>query len=196
MLKDLIRHKRLKKLSNHILFYEDKGYDFEFYYKFTRDNDISIMSFDTINKTYREFILDEVIIRAMFEVIDGKDISRDYRFIEDKMPTPKIGKDYIDAGFILLKKTGHSKLANVVVLAKLGDFGKDKGKSFILRRIVYNDTLIIGLDTLALPLNAVKAFVKKMETHFKQEREIVERGIKNEKVNQLVKRTSFIQSKV
>jgi hypothetical protein len=119
----------------------------------------------------------------MFEVIDGKDISRDYRFIQDKMPTPKIGKDYIDAGFILLKKTGNSKFANVVVLAKLGDFGKDKGKSFILRRIVYNDMLIIGLDTLALPLNAVKSFVKKMEIYFKQEREIVERGIKNEKTN-------------
>jgi hypothetical protein len=183
MIKDLVRRKRFKKLSDHVFFHKDNNYDFEFYYKFTRDNDISIMSFDTINKTYREFILDEVIIRAMFEVIDGKDISRDYRFIEDKMPTPKIGKDYIDAGFILLKKTGNSKFANVVVLAKVSDFGKDKGKSFVLRRIVYNDMIIIGLDTMALPLNAVKSFVKKMEKHFKQEREIVERGIKNEKTN-------------
>jgi hypothetical protein len=31
---------------------------------------------------------------------------------------------------------------------------------------------------MALPLDAVKSFVKKMEIHFKQEREIVERGIK------------------
>lgn len=178
MFKNYTTRKRIFKTSGHTWFFTDNDYDFDFFYKFTRDNDISIMSFDRNNRTYREFILDEVIIRAMFEVIDGKDISRDYRFIQDKMPTPDIGRDYIDAGFILLKKTGNSKFANVVVLAKLGDFGKDKGKAFILRRIVYNDVLVIGLDTLALPLNAVKAFVKKMEKHFKQEREIVERGIK------------------
>jgi hypothetical protein len=136
------------------------------------------MSFDTVNKTYREFILDEVVIRAMFEVVDGADISRDYRFIQDKMVTPKVGKEYIDAGFTMIKKTGNSKFANVVVLVKLGDFGKEKGKSFILRRIVYNDTLTIGMDTLALPLNAVKSFVKKMEVYFKTEREIVEKGTK------------------
>ena len=177
-LNDKIRHKRIGKVSGHTFFFRDKGYDFEFYYKFTKDNDISIMSFDTNNKTYREFILDEVIIRAMFEVVDGKEISRDYRFIVDKMETPKIAKTYVDEGFTMLKKTGNSKFANVVVLAKLGDFGKDNGKSFILRRVVYNDILVIGMDTLALPLNAVKAFIKKMEIYFKQERELVEKGIK------------------
>lgn len=174
----MFRRGRIKKVSGHTFFYEDKNYDFEFYYKFTKDNDITIMSFDKLNKTYREFILDEVIIRAMFEATDGKDITRDYRFIQDKMITPDIAKDYIDAGFTMLKKTGNSKFANVVVLAKVGDFGKDKGKAFILRRVVYNDTLIIGLDTLALPMTAVKSFIKTMEKYFKQEREIVERGIK------------------
>jgi len=178
MFEKMFRRGRIKKVSGHTFFYEDKNYDFEFYYKFTKDNDITIMSFDKLNKTYREFILDEVIIRAMFEATDGKDITRDYRFIQDKMITPDIAKDYIDAGFTMLKKTGNSKFANVVVLAKVGDFGKDKGKAFILRRVVYNDTLIIGLDTLALPMTAVKSFIKTMEKYFKQEREIVERGIK------------------
>lgn len=178
MFNNYATRKRIFKTSGHVLFYTDKDYDFDFFYKFTRDNDITIMSFDRNNRTYREFILDEVIIRAMFEAIDGKDISRDYRFIDDKMSTPNIGRDYIDAGFIMLKKTGSSKFANVLVLAKVSDFGKEKGKSFILRRIVFNDTLIIGMDVLALPLKAVKAFVKKMEKYFKQEREIVERGIK------------------
>jgi len=94
------------------------------------------------------------------------------------MATPNIGRDYINAGFTVLKKTANSKFANVVVLVKVSDFGKEKGKSFILRRIVFNDTLVIGMDVLALPLNAVKSFVKKMEKYFKQEREIVERGTK------------------
>jgi hypothetical protein len=179
-LKDYFNRKRIKKTSGHTWFYHDDSYGFDFYYKFTNENDISILSFDTKGKTYREFILDEVIIRAMFEAIDGADISRDYRFIQDKMVTPSIAKDYIDAGFTMLKKTGNSKFANVVVLAKVGNFGADKvrSKSFILRRVVYNDTLIIGMDTLALPLNAIKSFVKKMEVYFKAEREIVERGTK------------------
>ena len=178
MFNKIFRRGRIKKVSGHMFFHEDKNYDFEFYYKFTKDNDITIMSFDKVNGTYREFILDEVIIRAMFEANDGKDITRDYRFIQDKMITPNIAKDYLDAGFTMLKKTGNSKFANVVVLAKVGDFGKDKGKAFILRRVVYNDTLVIGLDTLALPMTAIKSFIKTMEKYFKQEREIVERGIK------------------
>jgi hypothetical protein len=178
MFKNYFTRKRIFKTSGHRWFYAEKDYDFDFFYKFTRDNDITIMSFDKNNKTYREFILDEVIIRAMFEAVDGKEISRDYRFIQDKMETPKVAKNYIDEGFTMLKKTGSSKFANVVVLAKVGDFGKDRGKAFILRRVVYNDTLVIGMDTIAMPLNAVKSFVKKMEVYFKQERDLVEKGVK------------------
>jgi hypothetical protein len=178
MIKDYIRRKRIKKTSQHIFFHKDKDYSFEFYYKFTKSGDITIMSFDVENQTYREFILDEVIVRSMFEAIDEKEISRDYRFIQDKMPTPDIARDYIDEGFTMIKKTGRSKFLNVVVLVKVGDFGKDNGKSFILRRVVYNEKIVIGVDTLALPLNAVKSFIKKMEKYFKQERELVERGTK------------------
>ena len=176
MIKNMIRRNRIKKTSNHIFFYDDRSYNFEFYYKFTNDNDISIMSFDKTNKTYREFILDEVIIKSMFDAVDAKTIGGNEIYINDKVNTPDIAKDYINAGFTLLKKTGSSKFANVVVLVKVGDFGKEKGKSFILRRIVYNETLIIGVDTMAMPLNAVKSFVKKMEKYFKQERDIVQRG--------------------
>ena len=176
IINNLLRRNRIKKTSNHLFFYNDNSYNFEFYYKFTNDNDISIMSFDKKNKTYREFILDEVIIKSMFDAVDEKTISGNEIYINDKMTTPSIAKDYINAGFTLLKKTGNSKFANVVVLVKVGDFGKEKGKSFILRRIVYNETLIIGVDTMALPLNAVKSFVKKMEKHFKQERDIVQKG--------------------
>ena len=178
MISDMIRRRRIKKASDHVFFHKDKDYNFEFYYKFTKDNDLTIMAFDLVNKTYREFILDDVIIGSMFEAIDDKEISRNKVFINDSMTTPDIAKDYINAGFTMIKKTGNSKFANVVVLVKVGDFGKEKGKSFILRRIVYNDTLIIGVDTLALPLNAVKSFIKKMEKYFKQERTFVKRGNK------------------
>lgn len=178
MISDMIRRRRIKKASDHVFFHKDKDYNFEFYYKFTKDNDLTIMAFDLVNKTYREFILDDVIIGSMFEAIDDKEISRNKVFINDSMTTPDIAKDYINAGFTMIKKMGNSKFANVVVLVKVGDFGKEKGKSFILRRIVYNDTLIIGVDTLALPLNAVKSFIKKMEKYFKQERTFVKRGNK------------------
>lgn len=173
MFKNYFTRRRIFKTSGHRLFYSDKSFNFDFFYKFTLENDLTIMSFDTQNKTYREFILDEVIIKAMFDVIDGKEITKNKLYINDKMTTPPIGKDYIEAGFTMLKKTGNSKFANVLVLAKLGDFGKEKGKSFILRRVVYNDTIVIGVDTLALPLKAVKSFVKKMENYFKTERDLV-----------------------
>jgi hypothetical protein len=172
--------KRIKKTSGHMWFYHEKSHAFDYFYKFTSDYDLTIMSFDTVNKTYREFILDEVIIRAMFEAVDGAEISRDKKYISDKMVTPNVAKEYLDAGFTMLKKTGNSKFANVVVLAKVGEFGleKERGKALILRRVVYNSMLTIGVDTIALPLNAVKEFIKKMEKHFKTEREIVEKGNK------------------
>lgn len=173
MFKNYATRKRIFKTSGHKFFYSDNTFNFDFFYKFTRDNDLTIMSFDRVNRTYREFVLDEVIIKAMFEAVDGKEITRNEIYINDKMTTPQIGKDYIEAGFTMLKKTGNSKFANVVVLVKLSDFGKDRGKSLVLRRIVYNDTIVIGVDTLALPLNAVKSFVKKMENYFKTERELV-----------------------
>lgn len=176
-LADVGNRSRIKKTSKHIYFHTDKDYFFDFFYKFTNDNDITILAFDTIQKTYREFVLDEVIIRAMFEVVDGKDITRDFRFINDKMTTPDIAKDYIDAGFTLIKKTGDSRFANVAVLGKVGTFGnvKETKKAFILRRIVYNNMLVIGVDTLALPLGACKAFIKRMETIFKAERALTKR---------------------
>lgn len=172
--------KRIKKTSGHLWFFHEKSHNFDYFYKFTGDYDLSIMSFDIVNKTYREFILDEVIIRAMFEAVDGAEISRDYRYIKDKMVTPNVAKEYIDAGFTMIKKTGNSKFANVVILAKVGEFGnsKDRSKALILRRVVYNSTLTIGVDTIALPLDAVKEFIKRMEKHFKTERAIVERGTK------------------
>jgi hypothetical protein len=169
----ILRRGRIKRVSGHKLFHKDKSYGFEFYYKFTNDNDLTIMAFDAQNKTYREFILDDVIVSAMFKVVDGSKLKTDDKFAVDKMSVPTIVADYVTAGFTVLKKTGTSKFANVVVLAKMGDFGKDKSKALVLRRVVYNDTLVIGLDTLALPLNAVNAFVKTMEVYFKTERGLV-----------------------
>lgn len=173
VMNNILRRGRIKRVSGHKLFYKDKSYGFEFYYKFTNDNDLTIMAFDAQNKTYREFILDDVIVSAMFKVADNAKLKTDDKFSVDTMKVPTIVADYVNAGFTVLKKTGTSKFANVVVLAKIGDFGKDKSKALILRRVVYNDTLVIGLDTLALPLNAVKAFVKTMEVFFKTERGLV-----------------------
>jgi hypothetical protein len=177
MFKNYFNRRRILKTSGHKWFYTDKNTNFDFFYKFTKENDLTIMSFDNHNKTYREFILDEVIIKAMFEAVEGTTITHNQIYVNEKMTTPDIAKDYINAGFTLLKKTGNSKFANVAVLVKLSEFGKDKGKSLVLRRIVYNDTIIIGVDTLALPLNAVKSFVNKMENYFRTEREIADKGI-------------------
>jgi hypothetical protein len=180
MFKNYFRRKRIEKTSGHKFFYNDKNYNFDFFYKFTTDQDLTIMSFDTVNKTYREFILDDVIIRAMFETVDGSSITRDKRLINDQMETPTIAKDYIEAGFTMIKKTGNSKFANVVVLAKVGEFGAEnkRQKALILRRVVYNPTLVIGVDTLALPIGACKSFVKIMEKVFKVERQIAAKGEK------------------
>lgn len=179
-LKQHITRKRIKKTSGHLWFYHEKSHKFDYFYKFTGDYDLSIMSFDTVNKTYREFILDEVIIKSMFEALDGAELSRNKLYI-DRTETPNIAKEYVEAGFTMIKKLGNSKFANVIILAKVGDFGidKDRQKALILRRIVYNSMMTIGIDTLALPLKAVRQFINKMQKIFKTERTIAERGIED-----------------
>jgi hypothetical protein len=174
--KDWSRRRRISKTSKHVFFYNDKDTKFDFFYHFTPTNDVSIMSFDITNTTYREFILDDEVVHAMFEVVKGKKITPHV----PKSGEPamlSIAKDYINSGFSLIKKTSRSKFANVNVLVKLGDFSKDK-KSFILRRIVFNETLVIGMDTLAIPLDGVKAFVEKITKMFKQENKLVKRSVK------------------
>ena len=171
----------IKKTSGHRLFYKDKssGLSFNFYYKFTKDNDLSILSFDRFNRTYREFIIDDAIVKAMFDVDAGIDLVATSSLVDKKSELPSVAEDYVKAGFTVLKKTGRSKFANVVVLGKLADFGtgKTKSKSLVLRRVVYNDVITIGMDTIALPLNAVKAFVKSMGRYFKDESRFTESSL-------------------
>lgn len=172
----------IKKTSGHRFFYKDvtDGLNFSFYYKFSKDNDLSILSFDRSNRTYREFIIDDAIVKAMFDVKAGVDLTSNSAIVDTKTSIPSIATEYVKSGFTILKKTGRSKFANVIVLGKLADFGsgKTKSKSLVLRRVVYNDVITIGLDTLALPLNAVNAFVNKIEKQFSRENKLTQKGIK------------------
>lgn len=181
MLKDYFRRRRIKKTSKHQWFYYDRNTKFDFFYHFTPTNDVSIMSYDIVNGTYREFIMDDEVLRSMVQAAKGDEIIGH---------TPKSGepamlgiaRDYVNAGFKLIKKTSRSKFANVNVLVKVGEFSKEKGKkenAFILRRIVFNDTLVIGMDTLALPMNGVQAFVDKLSKLFVNENKLYQRSKQN-----------------
>lgn len=178
MLKNLIRRNRIKKTSKHVFFYHDKDTKFDFFYHFTPTNDVSIMSYDIVNMTYREFVLDDEVVRAMFQAVKGDELTGHI----PKSGEPAmlgIARDYVNAGFTLIKKTNRSKFANVNVLARVSEFGKDKGKAFVLRRIVFNETLVIGMDTLAIPLNGVKSFADKITKLFAQENKLLKRSKKN-----------------
>ena len=184
-LKDYFRRNRIKKTSGHLWFYHDKTTNFDFFYHFTPTNDVSIMSYDIVNRTYREFVLDDEIVRSMFEVLKGKEITP--HTIKSGEPAMlDIAKDYINAGFTLIKKSNRSKFANINVLVKLTNFEKENAKSkqaLILRRIVFNDTLVIGMDTLAIPLDGIKAFISKIEKEFVDENKLYQRSIKENAIN-------------
>jgi hypothetical protein len=176
MFRDWVRRNRIKKTSKHVFFYHDKETKFDFFYHFTPTNDVSIMSYDIVNTTYREFVLDDEVVGAMFQAVKGNEITA-YIPKSGEPAMINIAKDYVKSGFTLIKKTIRSKFANVNVLVKLSEFSKDK-KSFILRRIVFNETLVIGMDTLALPLDGVKAFVEKITKMFNKENKLVKRSVK------------------
>jgi hypothetical protein len=136
------------------------------------------MSYDVVNMTYREFVLDDEIVRSMFEATKDEPLTS-YRSSSGEPAMLNITKDYVNAGFTLIKKTNRSKFANVNVLAKVGSFSKEKKKAFILRRIVFNETLVIGMDTLAIPIDGVNAFIKKISKAFKEEYKLYQRSNKN-----------------
>lgn len=154
--------KLFKKLSGHKLFHSSKDGDLEydFYYKFTANMDLSIVAFDKVDKTFREVHLDFEGTKAMMEF--GSD--RKIAYIESaKHSAPRVITDYMSA-----------RKANILKLAERHGFKSyllgylaHENTYLTLTRINFHKNVLIGMDTLVLPKEGCKAILDVLDKEFK-----------------------------
>lgn len=158
---------RIKRLSGHRFIHQDvRG--LEYYMKLTDMFDISLLMYSPVDKSYREFIIDYAMFRAIGQFLDKRVIKPHAGLVDLNLKHPSIVDDYVNKGFTIIRKVGDARLANNVMVVKAFEFGEGV-LSLVARRIVYTDTLIIGMDTAALQEDVCKAIYKGAEKLFGKE---------------------------
>jgi hypothetical protein len=159
---------RMKKLTGHKKFYHDDTMDFTFYMKMTEFFDLSVIAFDNRTQNIRQFMVDYASLKAMYDFVDGKPI-RPVNKLIDKQPFPSVVRNYMEKDQMLLIRSANSKIASNAVVVQKHTFGVGKEDSISFKRVAWTmpNRSVIGIDTLALPLKGVKAFLEKVQKLFK-----------------------------
>lgn len=166
----MFRRLKQKRISGHRFIYHDKQTNYDFFFKVNKLYDISILAFGIDYGTYREFVIDYPIMKAIYFSAKHPEVElnkvADDVFINSEVGTTQIIADYISEGFTLLAMNGDNRLANVATLAQVMSLGTGC-KTLVARRVVYKkDGLVLGIDTLALPLEASMAIVNQYNKTF------------------------------
>lgn len=169
---------RVKRLSGHHFVGKDLN-GMEYYISLTGTLDISLLAFHPKNKTYREFMLDYAFIRSMIKAIDVKPLTPHKGLVDLSLTHPSMVDDYVKGGFTIVRKVGDRRLFNAVSLAKVIEF--DEGKhSLAMRRVVYTPDLVIGIDTLVLPLMVARPVLDYLNKVFKDDVRKLEAKVEEE----------------
>ena len=158
-----------KKIIGHKLFYTDKETGFSFYARLTEFYDISILSYNKKDQVVRQFMADFGSVAAMHQFVKDRPLTAIDRLVQLKTNLPAVVNKYIEKENMRLIRSVKSKFVNSAVVASLKKYGKDGTPAIFLKRIAWTpkNKSILGIDTLALPLEAVKSFTKYMKKLFK-----------------------------
>jgi len=158
------------KLIGHKKFYDDKETGFSFYSRMTPFYDISIVVYNKKDQVIRQFMVDFGALKAMHDFVDGRAIKPVDRLLMLKDNVPTLVHRYVEKEGMTIIRSVNSKFVNSAVVAKISNYGKEKDMNAIfLKRIAWQtDTKsVLGIDTLAIPLEGVKRFVKVVKKMFK-----------------------------
>lgn len=159
----------MKKLTGHKHFYTDKDTGFSFYGKLGEFFDISIIIYNHTSKTIRQYMVDYASLFAINNLVEGEPITPLSHMLQLKT-VPAVVRHYVDREHMHLIRTVNSKIVKSAVVAKIGIYGEgtDTMQAISFKRIAWAGTKnIIGIDTLALPLEGAKAFTKFIKKLFK-----------------------------
>lgn len=155
----MFRKRKLKKLYGVDYFYTDTQKRFEFYYRKNWLDQFDVMVFDIANKSNRWFMVTASIFYTFISLADNASLSVFDENIQ-KAPKPKVVNEYIhNHGYKLLSHKVTTFNAESVVI-KMGEFGVegDRQGVVLLKRIAsipQMDNMVLGMDTLELPLDGV-----------------------------------------
>lgn len=158
-----------KKLIGHKLFYTDKETGFSFYARLTEFFDISIISYNKRDQVIRQFMADFGSVAAMHQFVNDKPLTAIDRLVQLKSNLPAVVNKYIEKENMVLIRSVKSRLINSAVVASLKAFGENKTPAIFLKRVAWTpkNKSILGIDTLAMPFEAVEKFTVYMKKLFK-----------------------------
>ena len=164
----MFKNYRMKKLTGHKPFYHDDKMNFTFYMKMTEFYDLSVIAYDNRTQNVRQFMVDYASLKAMYDFADGKAIRPVTKLIE-KQPFPSVLRNYLEKDQMLLIRSVQSKIASNAVVVQTHKFGVEKEDAISFKRVSWAmpNRSVIGIDTLALPLNGVKEFLRRVQKLFK-----------------------------
>ena len=159
----------MKKLTGHKHFYTDKDTGFSFYGKLGEFFDISIIIYNHTSKTIRQYMVDYASLFAISNLVEGEPITPISHMLQLKT-VPALVKNYVEKQHMHLIRTVNSKIIKTAVVAKLNIYGEgtDTHQAISFKRIAWAGTKnVIGIDTLALPEEGARKFMKFIKKLFK-----------------------------
>ena len=159
----------MKKLTDHNHFYTDKDTGFSFYGKLDEFYDISIIIYNHDSKTIRQYMIDYASLFAINSMVEGEPIRPIEKMLQLKT-VPAVVKHYSEREGMHLIRTVNSKIVKSAVVAKINTYGQDLdiNRAIAFKRIAWSGTKnVIGIDTLALPEEGARKFMKFVKKLFK-----------------------------
>ena len=159
----------MKKLTGHKHFYTDKETGFAFYGKLGEFYDISIIIYNHESKSIRQYMVDYASLFAINNLVEGEPITPLSHMLQLKT-IPAVVRHYVDREHMHLIRTVNSKIVKSAVVAKINIYGEgtDTNQAISFKRIAWSGTKnVIAIDTLALPAEGAKKFMKFIKKLFK-----------------------------
>ena len=159
----------MKKLTDHKHFYTDKETGFSFYGKLDEFYDISIIIYNRNSQTIRQYMVDYASLFALNNMVEGEPIRPLAKMLQLKT-VPAVVKHYTEREGMHLIRTINSKILKSAVVAKINTYGEDLdiNRAISFKRIAWSGTKnVIGIDTLALPEEGARRFMKFVKKLFK-----------------------------
>lgn len=176
MLNEAKRARLLKKFDKEFI-WKDKDSAVEFYLGRTEFSDFTLTMYDTNNGTFREFLIDFHTLRSIFFFGQyGKVVG--FEELIDRDNLIPLVKEYEEKHEFTILKAPKGSLFGAATLGKVGKYKIDKEDTeesekevLQLKRVAYvpfQDNMVLGIDTCAIPRAMVDPLIDKVEKHFEK----------------------------
>lgn len=173
----MLRKRKIKKLYGVTHFYTDSEKRFEFYYRRNWLDQFDVMVWDIEGKTNRWFMVTAGVFFTMLNLSENLTLSG-YKDNIQKAAKPKVVNEYIHNHEYTLLVHKVTKLSGDSVVGKLGKYGPedDRRDVLLLKRVASipeMEGMVLGMDTMEIPVEGVVKLVKDIRKRYFKDVEII-----------------------